>query len=230
MLLRLDEPTSGNIQVGGIDLGRIAPRDLPKLFAVLGQASVLLERTVEQNLALGLDDVPPADTMKTMLAKVHLDDLVEERNGRSLSTEVRKVPPNFSGGEQRRLMLARMLLRDARVLVLDEPEAGLPAATAEELLKNVVELSAGRTTIVVTHAPHLVRSTWNVVLDKGKIAAMGTHDELIKTSEIYRSLLAEDPRKAAAGPGPIAGPPGMGGPPGLAAPPGAMPPGPRPPM
>jgi ATP-binding cassette subfamily B protein len=223
MLLRLDEPTSGNIQVGGVDLTRIAPRDLSKLFAVLGQASVLLERSVEQNLALGLDNVPPTDAMLAMLAKVHLDDLVEGRNGRGLSTEVRKIPPNFSGGEQRRLMLARMLMREARVLVLDEPEAGLPAATAEELLKNVVELSAGRTTIVVTHAPHLVRSNWNVVLDKGKIAAMGTHDELVKTSEIYRSLLAEGTRKAAEGPKP-SGPPGMGGPPGMM-PPGAKPPG-----
>ncbi len=224
MLLRLDEPTGGNIRVGGVDLGRIAPRDLSKLFAVLGQASVLLERSVEQNLRLGLEQAPSVEGMQAMLAKVHLDELAEGRNGRGLSTEVRKVPPNFSGGEQRRLMLARMLLRDARILVLDEPEAGLPGATAEELLKNVVELSAGRTTIVVTHAPHLVRSTWNVVLDQGKIAAMGSHDELVKTSEIYRSLLAEGTRKPAAVPGPNAGPPEMN------APPGAKPPGARPPV
>lgn len=229
MLLRLDEPTGGSIEIGGVDLARIIPSDLPKLFAVLGQASVLLERSVEQNLALGLDQAPASDAMKAMLTKVHLDELAEERNGRGLSTEVRKVPPNFSGGEQRRLMLARMLLRDARVLVLDEPEAGLPGATAEELLKNVVELSAGRTTIVVTHAPHLVKSTWNVVLDKGKIAAMGSHDELVKTSEIYRSLLAESARKTAAGPGPSGPGPGPGPGP-MNAPPGVMPPGPRPPM
>jgi ABC-type multidrug transport system fused ATPase/permease subunit len=233
MLLRLDEPTGGKIQVGGVDLARIAPNDLSRLFAVLGQASVLLERSVEQNLGLGLEQAPAIEGMKTMLAKVHLDELADGRNGRGLSTEIRKMPPNFSGGEQRRLMLARMLLRDARVLVLDEPESGLPGATAEELLKNVVELSAGRTTIVVTHAPHLVRSSWNVVLDKGKIAAMGSHDELVKTSEIYRSLLAEGVRKAAAGPGPQPQPqgvpPGKNAPPGVM-PPGVMPPGPKPPM
>ena len=61
---------------------------------------------------------------------------------RGLATEVRAVPPSFSGGEQRRLMLARMLVRDARVLVLDEPESGLPSATAEELLRAVAELAA----------------------------------------------------------------------------------------
>jgi ABC-type transport system involved in cytochrome bd biosynthesis fused ATPase/permease subunit len=68
---------------------------------------------------LGLEQTPTSEAMKAMLTKVHLDELAEGRNGRGLSTEVRKVPPNFSGGEQRRLMLARMLLRDARVLVLD---------------------------------------------------------------------------------------------------------------
>ncbi len=216
LLLRLDDPTRGKIQVGGVDLTRLLPRDLSRLFAVLGQASVLFERSVAQNLGLGLVKVPDEATMKGMLARVRLDDLAEERGGRGLATDVRKVPPNFSGGEQRRLMLARMLLREARVLVLDEPEAGLPAATAEELLRSVVELSAGRTTIVVTHAPHLVRSTFNVVLDKGRIAAMGTHEELVGTSEVYRALLAEGQRKQATPKGPSAGamPVGMPRPPG----------------
>lgn len=218
LLLRLDDPSAGKIEVGGVDLARIAPKDLPRLFAVLGQASVLFERPVAENLGLGLSAPPDEAAIKSMLTRVRLDDLAEGRGGRGLSTEVRKVPPNFSGGEQRRLMLARMLLRDARVLVLDEPEAGLPAATAEELLRSVVELAGGRTTIIVTHAPHLVRSTFNVVLDQGRVSAVGTHDELVRTSEIYRSLLAEGQRKQAAapsagpGPGPGPRPPGMDAP------------------
>jgi len=175
---------------------------------VLGQASVLFERSVAQNLGMGLAVSPDEASMKGMLARVRLDDLASGTGGRGLATDVRKVPPNFSGGEQRRLMLARMLLRDARVLVLDEPEAGLPGATAEELLRNVVELAGGRTTLIVTHAPHLVRSTFNVVLDKGRVSVMGTHEELVRTSEVYRSLLAEGQRKQAAPPGPQAGPPG----------------------
>ncbi|UQA63503.1 ABC transporter ATP-binding protein/permease [Polyangium aurulentum] len=195
LLLRLDDPSSGAIAVGGVDLTSIAPRELPRLFAVLGQASRLFERSVAQNLALGLEAAPNDGAMRSMLARVQLDELAEERGGRGLATDVRAVPPNFSGGEQRRIMLARMLLRDARVLVLDEPEAGLPAATAEELLRSVVELAGGRTTVVVTHAPHLVKSTFNVVMDKGRIAAVGTHEELCRESETYRALLAEGQRK-----------------------------------
>ena len=105
------------------------------------------------------------------------------------------MPPNFSGGEQRRLLLARMMLRDARVLVIDEPEAGLPSATAEAILARVAEVAGGRTTLVVTHAPHLLRSAFNVVIDAGKVAAVGTHEELVQGSEIYRSLLAEGLKK-----------------------------------
>jgi ABC-type multidrug transport system fused ATPase/permease subunit len=84
-----------------------------------------------------------------------------------------------------------MLLRDASVFVLDEPEAGLPGATAEAILRAVAELANGRTCLVVTHAPHLLRSDFNVVLERGRVAAVGTHEELAASCEAYRALLAE---------------------------------------
>lgn len=213
LLLRLDDAESGSIFVGGADLRRLAPRELPRVFAVLGQASRLLERSVEQNLALGLDQMPSPEAMREALRRVDLAELAEigaKDGARGLATEVRAVPPNFSGGEQRRLMLARMLLRDAKVLILDEPESGLPSATAEQLLRGVAEIAAGRTCVVVTHAPHLLKSTFNVVLDAGKVAGIGTHEELAATSEIYRALLAEGLKAPVA----AARPPGPPGPPG----------------
>jgi ABC-type multidrug transport system fused ATPase/permease subunit len=216
LLLRLDEPSSGTIHVGGVDVRRLKPEDLPRAFGVLGQASRLLERSVAQNLALGSPTPPGEAEMREALRRVELHDLAQEGAGeRGLHTEYRAVPPSFSGGEQRRLLLARMLLRAPRIFVLDEPEAGLPSATAEELLRALAEVAGGRTCVVVTHAPHLLRSTFNVVMDGGKIAAMGTHDDLAATSDLYRSLLAEGLKRAAARPpGAIPG-----------APPGAMPPG-----
>src|SRR5207245_391409 len=107
---------------------------------------------------------PSEEAMRKTLARVKMDELVKvgDASARSLATEVRAVPPNFSGGEQRRLLLARMLVRDAKIFILDEPEAGLPSATAEEILRAVAELANGRTCIVVTHAPHLLGSTFNV--------------------------------------------------------------------
>ncbi len=218
LLLRLDDADTGSIFVGGTDLQRLAPLDLPRVFAVLGQASRLLERSVEGNLALGFESPPSAAAMHEALRRVDLAELASPDGARGLATEVRSMPPNFSGGEQRRLVLARMLLRDARVLVLDEPESGLPSATAEHLLRGVAEIAAGRTCVVVTHAPHLLKSTFNVVLDAGKIAGIGTHEELAATSEIYRALLAEG-LKTPPAPGPR--PPGPMGPPGMSPPPRA---------
>ena len=215
LLLRLDEPTSGSIDVDGVALVRFDADALAQTFAVLGQSSRVFERTIGENLRMGIDEGPDDAKLKEILRLVKLDMLAEEGENKGLSTRFKAVPPSLSGGEQRRVLLARMLARKAKVFVLDEPEAGLPSATAEELLKAVAELAAGRTCIVVTHAPHLLASTFNVVIDEGKVVATGSHAELVEKSEPYRKLLAEGIQRAAR-----AG----------AAPPGARPPGAVPPL
>jgi ABC-type transport system involved in cytochrome bd biosynthesis fused ATPase/permease subunit len=128
--------------------------------------------------------------MHLALKAVALDELAGEGE-RGLGTAYHKNPPNFSGGEHRRLLMARMLVQDAPVGVLDEPEAGLPSATAEDILRTVVAQARGRTFLVVTHAPHLLASDFNLVMDRGRVVARGSHDELVKNSDVYRSLLAE---------------------------------------
>ncbi|WP_437774808.1 ATP-binding cassette domain-containing protein [Sorangium sp. So ce1097] len=211
LLLRLDEPSSGAITVGGVDLRQIPPEALPRLFGVVGQSARLFERSIGDNLALGLDPRPSEDRMREALRLVELDELagapgappdaepagVVRAAARGLGTEVRASPPSLSGGEARRLLLARVLLREPRVFVLDEPEAGLPGATAEALLRAACEVAGGRTAVVVTHAPHLLRSTFNVLLDGGRVAAVGTHASLSESSPLYRSLLAEALQRSA---------------------------------
>lgn len=243
LLLRLDEPTSGAIQVDGAELARFDADALAHTFAVLGQSSRLFERTIGDNLRVGLEDGGPGaarggpsdERLREILRLVKLDQLAEEGDQKGLATRFKAVPPSLSGGEQRRVLLARMLARDAKVFVLDEPEAGLPSATAEELLRAVRRLADGRTCVVVTHAPHVLDSVFNVVIDGGKVVAQGTHAELVEKSPEYRALLAEGLQRAARAPGPggPGAPPGMVGPPGaappgMAAPPGAAPPGARP--
>ena len=207
VLLRLDDPSSGSVRIDDVDVTRLPSGELPHVFAVLGQASRLLERSVADNLAMGLEPPPTEDAMHDKLSRVKLDELAAPAGARNLTTTYRAVPPNFSGGELRRFFFARMLVRDSRVLVLDELEAGLPSATAEEILRAVAELARGRTCLVVTHAPHLLASTFNVVLDRGKVAAQGTHDELCASSELYRSLLAESLKPGTRPAGVVHGPP-----------------------
>ncbi|MFO0590597.1 MAG: ABC transporter ATP-binding protein [Polyangiaceae bacterium] len=223
LLLRLDEPQSGGIAIDGVDLARFDADTLAQTFAVLGQASKVFERSIGENLTMGVDDAPPDAHLREILRLVKLDMLAEEGENKGLATRFKAVPPSLSGGEQRRVLLARMLARKAKIFVLDEPEAGMPSATAEELLKAVAELAAGRTCVVVTHAPHLLASTFNVVIDEGKVVATGTHAELVEKSEPYRALLAEGIQRAARTGAPGGPPPGM--------PPGARPPsaGPVPP-
>ncbi|WP_437954675.1 ABC transporter ATP-binding protein [Sorangium sp. So ce119] len=222
LLLRLDEPSSGAITVGGVDLRQIPPEALPRLFGVVGQSARLFERSIGDNLALGLDPRPSEGRMRQALRLVELDELAGAPGApgappdagpagavraaaRGLGTEVRASPPSLSGGEARRLLLARALLREPRVFVLDEPEAGLPGATAEALLRTACEVAGGRTAVVVTHAPHLLRSTFNVLLDGGRVAAVGTHASLCERSPLYRSLLAEALQRSPAPASPAAG-------------------------
>jgi ABC-type multidrug transport system fused ATPase/permease subunit len=190
LLLRLDDPLSGRIALDGVDLRDIEPDELPRLFAVVRQTSQLLQRPVRDNLSLGLEPAPADEALKRALRAVELDELCNG-GARGLDTAYRAQPPNFSGGECRRMLVARMLLSGARVCVLDEPEAGLPGATAQDILRTVVEQANGRTVIVVTHAPALLRSTFNLVLDDGRLVAQGSHDELVASSQVYRDLLAE---------------------------------------
>lgn len=208
LLLRLDEPDRGVVRVGGVDVRDIDPAALPELFGVLGQSSRLFERSIAKNLEVGRKGGTTDDELRAALRSAKLDDFAQEDATRGLSTEVRLVPPSLSGGEQRRVLLARMLLRNPSIFVLDEPEAGLPSATAEALLQNVKVVAEGRTCIVVTHAPHLLGSTFNVVMEEGQIAAKGSHEELAASSPIYQSLLAEGLKSKApkASPGPPPGP------------------------
>ena len=191
LLLRLDEPQAGAITLDGTAVSKIEPAQLPKIFGVVRQTASMLQRPIRDNLALGLDPPPSDEAMKAALAAVALDELVGGGGERDLDTAYRKNPPNFSGGEHRRLLMARSMVQGAPVGVLDEPEAGLPSATAEEILKTVVAQAGGRTQLVVTHAPHLLASDFNIVMDRGKVVARGSHDELAASCEVYKSLLAD---------------------------------------
>jgi len=192
LLLRLDDPDQGRILLDGTDLRSIDPDVLPRIFGVLGQSSRLFERTIAWNLTLGLPASPSTERLAAALDRVRLGDLARGSHpGRSLETAFHAQPPNMSGGEQRRILLARMLAREARVFLLDEPESGLPSATAEEILAEVSGIAQGRTCLVVTHAPHLLGSSFNVVLDHGKVVGRGPHAELASSCESYRSLLAQ---------------------------------------
>lgn len=224
MLLRLDDPSGGSVKVGGTDVREILVDDLSRMFSRMGQESKLLARSIEENVLLGAPETiaPRGEAAKRALAQAQIDALATDEG---IARKFSPAPPNLSGGEQRRVLFARALAQDARVLVLDEPEAGLPGGQVEAVLKAAVDASKGKTLFIATHAPDLLPSTFNVLLKDGKVVDKGTHAELLDRSDLYRSLFS---RKATtdgnAPPGaPRGGPPVPPGMPPTGAPP--IPPG-----
>ncbi|MFO0554002.1 MAG: ABC transporter ATP-binding protein [Polyangiaceae bacterium] len=196
LLLRLDDPTSGRILVGGVPITELDPDALPRLFGALAQGGKLLGRTIEENVLLGS---PARGTHEAralaldVLSRAQIPDLA---NDAGITKRFVPAPANLSGGEQRRVLLARALAMRAPVLVLDEPEAGLPKATVRALFGAVLGDRKGKSSIIVTHAPELLGSTANVVLAGGKVVDVGPHAELVERCEVYRALTASAPAEA----------------------------------
>jgi ABC-type multidrug transport system fused ATPase/permease subunit len=190
LLLRIVDPTGGGITLDGRDVRLLDPDQLPGLFAVLGQHSTMLRRSIGENLRLGLEPQPDTAALNRALAAVGLEGQLGANGARGLDYVYRPGATNLSGGEARRVLLARALLRNAPVLILDEPEAALPPGEAESVLHAVATAVAGRTCLIVTHSPHLVPSAFNVVIDDGRVLAKGSHAELLSGCAVYRELQA----------------------------------------
>ena len=186
---RFYDVTGGSVRVGGVDV-----RDLPRdaLRAQLGyveQEAPVLAGTLRDNLLLTVPEATDAELMAVVDA-VNLRDLVE-RAPLGLDSQVGEAGVLLSGGERQRLAIARALLSAPPVLLLDEPTSNLDARNEAALRLAIDAVAEERTLIVVAHRLSTVISADQiVVLDRGRVAAVGRHDELVDTSELYRELAA----------------------------------------
>lgn len=183
-------PDEGRVSIGGVvaaDLGDEAATWI----GVIQQRTYLFNMTLGENLRLGRPDATDAQVLDA-LDKVGLGPLVE-RLPKGLDTMVDEAGLRFSGGERHRVALARVLLQDVPVVILDEPTVGLDPLTERALLQTLFEALAGKTVIMITHHLAGVSAMDRVVfLEDGRIVLDGAPDELARTSERYRRLLAFD--------------------------------------
>ena len=188
LVLRFWDPTEGKISIGDRDVRGYAQDDVRALIGVVSQDTHVFNDTLRANLLLARPEATD-DDLRNVLARAQLDELVEHLP-RGLGSPLGEQGLKLSGGERQRLSVARALLKNTPLLVLDEPTANLDPATERELLDAVYRSMQDRATLVITH--RLVRMEEMdeiVVLDAGKVVERGTHGELESRRGMYRRML-----------------------------------------
>jgi ATP-binding cassette subfamily B protein len=189
LIPRFFEATTGRVLVDGVDVRQYRVRALRERIAIVLQDPVLFSGTIADNLRYGRLDATREDIEQAARA-AHAHEFIS-RLPKGYDTEIAEAGGGLSGGERQRLSVARAILKNAPILILDEPTSSLDSISEEIVFAALRRLRAGRTTIVIAHRLSTVRDADRIlVLDGGQIAAQGRHEELLKTSQLYRRMCA----------------------------------------
>jgi ABC-type multidrug transport system fused ATPase/permease subunit len=189
LIPRFYDATAGRVLVDGEDVRRYRVRELREKIGIVLQDPVLFSGTIADNLRYGRLDATPAEIEQAARA-AHAHEFVSHL-AKGYDTEIAEAGGGLSGGERQRLSVARAILKNAPILILDEPTSSLDAISEEIVFAALRRLRAGRTTIVIAHRLSTVRDADRIlVLDGGRIAAQGHHEDLLKSSLLYRRMCA----------------------------------------
>ncbi len=198
LLIRFYDVDAGQITIDGVDIADLALSDLRRAVGVVFEDTLLFHDSVAANIAFAYPDARP-DVIEraARLAGAH-EFIVELPEG--YDTLLGERGFSLSGGQRQRIAIARAILADPRILILDDATSAVDPSKEHEIRSAMATVMAGRTTMVIAHRPGTIALAEQVaVIDQGRVVALGTHDELLVDSARYRAVLAamEHPGDAA---------------------------------
>ncbi len=183
LLMRFWNTPEGCLTIGGADIGRFDPEELRRNIALVSQRTYLFAQTIRENLLLARPEATDDELKKALAASglARFSSMLDEWTGQH--------GMKLSGGERQRIAIARMVLQNAPVMILDEATANLDGVTEKEVTETLAALGAGKTMITITHRLKAMdQYDAIVVLDKGKIVEQGSHEKLIQGNGLYRRM------------------------------------------
>lgn len=194
LLLRFYEPTSGAILIDGQDIRRVRLESLRSQIGLVTQDSVIFSATVRSNIAYGADELASDELIREAARLAHIDDFIQTlrvpHNGEiTLGYDAHVTARMLSGGQKQRLALARAILRDPAILILDEATSQIDSESERKIQEALDDVTRGRTTFIIAHRLSTIsRADFIVVLNEGRVVACGRHEELIESCPFYVNL------------------------------------------
>lgn len=190
MIAKLEENTTGKIIINNQDLNNLSRKDISNLIALVPQSPFLVAGTIRENICYGIQEEVTDEKLKLAAKKAYIDDFIESLpNG--YDTIIAEGGSNLSGGQRQRIAIARIFLRNPKILILDEATSALDNTSEKYIQKEIEKLQKDNNTTIISIA-HRLTTLENcdsiIVFDKGKIIQKGKYKELISTKGVFQDM------------------------------------------